>query len=101
MKLSPHFSLEEFTYSSTALARGIDNNVPNKYINSLINLCNHCLEPLRDAVKEPVIISSGYRCQTLNNIVGGSKNSQHMKGEAADIYVDNTLKLRQWFEILK
>ena len=96
MKLSPHFSLEEFTHSSTALARGFDNslNPENpahaKIISNLKTLCKEVLEPLREHTQEPVIISSGYRCLTLNAAVGGSKTSQHMTGEAADIRLPRT-----------
>ncbi len=47
-----------------------------------------------------MIISSGYRCPALNKAVGGSDTSQHMKGEACDIYVEDVEKLRKWFAIL-
>ena len=100
MTLTKHFTLEEFTRSSTAKARGIDNTVPEKLIPALRNLCERVLEPLREQVREPVIISSGYRCPALNKAVGGSDTSQHMKGEACDIYVEDVEKLRKWFAIL-
>ena len=100
MKLTKHFSLEEFSHSSTAKARGIDNTVPEKLIPALRNLCERVLEPLREQVREPVIISSGYRCPVLNRAVGGSNTSQHIKGEACDIYVEDVEKLRKWFAIL-
>ena len=58
MKLTRHFTLEEFSRSSTAKARGIDNTVPEKLIPALRNLCERVLEPLREQVREPVIISS-------------------------------------------
>ena len=98
--LTKHFTLEEFTRSSTAKARGIDNTVPEKLIPALRNLCETVLEPLREQAKEPVEISSGYRCPALNKAVGGSDTSQHMKGEACDIYVEDVEKLRKWFAIL-
>lgn len=100
MKLTPHFSLEEFEYSSTAIRKGIDNHVPEHLVSSLKTLCTEVLEPLRQHVQEPVIISSGYRCPQLNAAVGGSKTSQHMKGEACDIYLENQQKLREWFTYL-
>ena len=98
--LTKHFTLEEFTRSSTAKARGIDNTVPKQLVPALRNLCERVLEPLRERVKEPVIISSGYRCPALNRAVGGSNTSQHMKGEACDIYMEDKEKLRKWFAIL-
>ena len=98
--LTKHFTLEEFSFSSTAKSRGINNTVPLQFIPSLRNLCEVVLEPLRERVKEPVIISSGYRCPALNRAVGGSNTSQHMKGEACDIYMEDKTKLRKWFAIL-
>ena len=100
MKLTKHFTLEEFSHSSNAKARGIDNTVPEKLIPALRNLCERVLEPLREQVKERVIISSGYRCPALNKAVGGKNTSQHMKGEACDIYIEDKEKLRKWFAIL-
>lgn len=97
MKLSEHFSLSEFEHSVTAIRCNIDNSVPSELIPHLRNLCERVLEPLRQHVGEPVIISSGYRCQELNRRVGGASNSQHLTGEAADICVNNTPKLRQWY----
>ena len=98
--LTKHFTLEEFSHSSTAKARGIDNTVPKQLVPALRNLCERVLEPLRERVKEPVIISSGYRCPALNKAVGGTNTSQHMKGEACDIYMEDKEKLRKWFAIL-
>ena len=92
--------MEEFSHSSTAKARGIDNTVPEKLIPALRNLCERVLEPLREQVREPVIISSGYRCPALNKAVGGSDTSQHMKGEACDIWHADIQTLRKWFEML-
>ena len=98
--LTKHFTLEEFSFSSNAKSRGINNTVPLQFIPSLRNLCEKVLEPLREQVKEPVIISSGYRCPALNKAVGGTNTSQHMKGEACDIYMEDKTKLRKWFAIL-
>ena len=100
MKLSKHFTVEEFTRSSTASQRGIDNKIPEQLIPALRNLCETVLEPLREQVNEPVTISSGYRCPALNKVVGGKNTSQHMKGEACDIYHHDKEKLRKWFAIL-
>ena len=100
MTLTKHFTLEEFTRSSTAKARGIDNTVPEKLIPALRNLCETVLEPLREQAKEPVEISSGYRCPALNRAVGGKNTSQHMKGEACDIWHADIQTLRKWFTIL-
>ena len=75
--------------------RGINNRPRTKeeekrVIENLKALCMEVLQPLRDFLGKPVVISSGYRCAELNKAVGGVRNSQHMKGEAADIHVENT-----------
>lgn len=47
------------------------------------------LEELRKAIgNKPIIITSGYRCSIHNSRVGGVKNSQHLQGKAADLYVN-------------
>lgn len=89
-KLSEHFKLSEFERSATAQANGIDNTCPTCYIPTLQQLCRTILEPLREFAGQPIIISSGYRCNRLNIKVGGSYASQHTLGEAADIQLPKT-----------
>ena len=85
MKLSKNFSLEEMCRSNTASVRGLP-NVPNaEQVKNLQQLCENVLQPLRDHLGKPVAINSGFRSQAVNMAVGGANNSQHMKGEAADI----------------
>ena len=95
MKLSKNFTYEELCHSNVAERRGINNRPRTKeeekrVIENLKALCMEVLQPLRDFLGKPVVISSGYRCAELNKAVGGVRNSQHMKGEAADIHVENT-----------
>lgn len=86
--LSPHFKLKEFTKSRTARQHGIDNAPPPEAVENLRALCVHTLEPLREALGLPIIITSGYRCKVLNErITHHSATSQHMSGCAADFYV--------------
>ena len=85
MKLSEHFTLEELISSITAKNKGIK-NVPNDTeLKNLKDLAINVLEPLRIAYNKPIRVSSGYRCAALNKLVGGSKTSQHVLGQAADI----------------
>ena len=95
--LSKNFALEEFIRSNTAERMGID-NVPKdeKVIKNLRNLCLEILQPLRDYVGAPIHINSGYRCPELNEAVGGVKNSQHGRGEAADIRIASPKQGREW-----
>ena len=95
MRLTRNFTYEELCRSDVAERRGINNRPRTKeeekrVIENLKALCMEVLQPLRDFLGKPVVISSGYRCAELNKAVGGVRNSQHMKGEAADIHVENT-----------
>ena len=95
MRLTRNFTYEELCRSDVAKRRGINNRPRTKeeekrVIENLKALCMEVLQPLRDFLGKPVVISSGYRCPELNKAVGGVRNSQHMKGEAADIHVENT-----------
>ena len=82
--LSPHFRLIEFTRSGVATDKGIDNTPGPSEVEALRALCENILEPMRRRFGA-IYISSGYRCRRVNNAVGGVMNSQHMRGEAADI----------------
>jgi len=84
MKLSKHFTLEEMTISQTATRLGIDNNPNSEEMANLKGLANF-LEVVREKVKRPIIISSGYRSEALNKAIGGAKHSAHINGRAADI----------------
>lgn len=82
-----NFKISELIYSETAVKNNI-NNMPD--INSLDNMFElicYCLQPIRDKIKKPMIITSGYRNTEVNNLVGGAKNSQHKKGQAVDFII--------------
>lgn len=88
--LSPHFTLQEFVVSQTARDHGIKNEPAPEHVENLRALCVNTLEPLREALGLPIIITSGYRCKALNHLlVCHSNKSQHMEGEAADFVVQN------------
>ena len=79
------FTLRELTKSDTAISKGIK-NVPSKSEEAnLIVLVENILDPLREAYGKPIIVTSGYRCEELNRLIGGSKTSQHRSGQAVDI----------------
>ena len=98
MKLSKNFTYEELCHSSVAERKGLRNRPKTKeeesvVIENLKALCMEVLQPLRDYLGKPVVISSGYRSEEVNKAVGGVKRSQHLRGEAADIHVENTEQL--------
>lgn len=97
-----HFTIEEMYASDTAKRLGIDNKPTTQKMINLVYLCAFVLEPLRVAMGEPIRVSSGYRCEKLNKAVGGVYNSQHLKGQAADLCIDGDIeKGRRWFNYIK
>ena len=84
MKLSKNFALSEITHSNTAKRLGIDNTPNEKHLANMSLLINNLIQPMRDSIG-PIRISSGYRGKDLNRAIGGSKKSQHCKGQALDI----------------
>ena len=97
-----HFTIEELCASDTAKARGISNKPNTEQIINLVYLAANVLEPLRVAMGEPIKIGSGFRCPALNKAVGGVGNSQHMKGQAADLCIDGNIeKGKRWFNYIR
>jgi hypothetical protein len=87
MKISKNFRLEEFTYSPIAIKEGLDNTPDEAVIARICTLVTKLLQPLRNFYGGPMLINSGYRSAKVNMLVGGAANSQHLRGEAADIKV--------------
>ena len=84
MKLSPHFTLQELTASSTATRLRLDNTPPPELLPRLV-LVAEMLERIRSTLQAPVIVTSGYRGRAVNAAVGGVTSSDHTQGHAADI----------------
>ena len=80
-----HFRIEEFEASPTAESMGIDNTMPAEARRAVERLVEAVLDPLREEFAMPIYVNSGYRSAALNAAVGGVANSQHLRGEAADI----------------
>lgn len=97
-----HFTIEELYASKTAKKDDINNKPSTQQMINLVYLAAYVLEPLRVAMNEPIKISSGFRCYDLNKAVGGVYNSQHLKGQAADLCIDGDIeKGRRWFNYIK
>jgi len=87
MQLSEHFSLEEFTISSTALSLGIKNTPTPEHMEHLKDLATK-METVRALFDCRIEITSGYRNPRVNAAVGGVPNSAHALGYAADFHVE-------------
>lgn len=100
MKLTENFTLNELVYSATAEKNKIDNRPSVQVIANLKSLCENVLQPLRNALGCPIVITSGFRCAVLNKKVGGQPNSQHLMGQAADLVVPQK-NLKDVFNYIK
>lgn len=79
MKLTTNFSLSEFNKHNF--------EVPNDVLRNLIELAKN-LQVLRDEVKKPIKITSGYRPAQHNAKIGGATKSRHITGQAADLKIE-------------
>ena len=96
-KLSPHFTLGEFTRSSSHPE--VYNIPSHEAIANLKRLCVW-LEELRARYNAPIRINSGYRSPQLNRKIGGVPTSNHLTGCAVDIRVENMEQLIRYAAIL-
>ena len=83
MKLSTYFTLSEMIQSGYATRHGID-NTPNAEAMANLRYTAEQLDRVRSLLGVPVLVSSGYRCEKVNTAINGSKNSQHLRGQAVD-----------------
>lgn len=84
-----NFNISELIHSEIAERDNIP-NIPNKQaLDNMLQLIVNCLQPVRNYINKPMIITSGYRCEKLNNHpkIKGAKNSEHLTGCAADFVI--------------
>jgi zinc D-Ala-D-Ala carboxypeptidase len=98
MNLTANFTLSELTKSETALRHGMDNTPGETEIANLKTLAEKVLQPVREHYQRGVKVNSGYRAPEVNQKVGGSRTSDHCKGQAADIEIPGVpnADLAQW-----
>ena len=85
MKISDNITYAEAIHSQTAKRRGIDNTPTAKQVEVMKLTAEKIFEPLRKFVGGPIKVNSFFRSAELNKAIGGSKTSQHCKGQAIDI----------------
>lgn len=85
MQISKHLTLQELTYSETAIKLGISNEPTQAQIANMKLLADEVFEPAREHFAVPIHISSGFRIHNLNVAIGGASTSQHCGGQAIDI----------------
>lgn len=101
MRISENISYKEATHSNTAIRRGIDNTPNEDQIKAMRSLAKAIFEPLRAYFDEPIRINSFFRSEALNLRIGGSKTSQHCKGEAVDLDAMNGVTNKQLYDYIK
>lgn len=84
-----NFSISELTKSETANLHNIENTPDIKSLDNMLDLIVYVLQPIRDRLQKPMIITSGYRNEDVNRLIGGKPTSQHLKGQAVDFIVPN------------
>ena len=99
--LSTNLSLAEATYSATALRKGIVNEPSVTHLIALKEIANNIFQPCRNHFGKPLRVTSGYRSEELNKVIGGSMKSQHSKGEALDMQSTSGYTNRELFEHIK
>lgn len=82
-----NFTMSELIYSETSIKNNINNMPDINSMDNMLNLIVYCLQPIRDKLKKPMVITSGYRNSQVNKLVGGVSNSQHQNGQACDFTV--------------
>ena len=96
-----HFTLTELCRSATARKFKINNQCSLEHTQNLILLTDNVLDPLRRAWGKPILVNSGYRSVRLNKLLNGARNSQHLKGEAADITTGSKESNKKLFELIQ
>lgn len=89
-----YFTIKELTHTDTGLV-----NIPAPAQESnIIALVENVLDPVRVIFGRVITVNSGFRSREVNDKVKGSKTSQHLKGEAADLRCENNKLL---FELIR
>lgn len=96
-----YFTIKELCASATAAKLGIKNEPTLQQRNNLRCLVEKVLDPIRERWGAPIIVNSGFRCPAVNKAVMGALNSQHMRGQAADIRPKDKTKIVEFKNTIK
>jgi zinc D-Ala-D-Ala carboxypeptidase len=95
-----YFTNEEMIQSATARIYGVENRPESTEITENLKKTMYILDIIRTFAGVPIVINSGYRCKKLNELVGGTSNSYHLKGLAADFRTYNRKNMTRIFDFL-
>ena len=95
-----YFSIGELCQSNVAELKGIPNHANTYQRMNLEKLILRVLDPIRSLYGKPIYVNSGFRCEKLNELVGGAKNSQHLQGKAADITAGNPKENKKLWDVI-
>ena len=102
--MGKYFTIEELCRSAKAKSNGIDNTPNDSQKSSLKRFINVILDPIREKWGAPITVTSGYRCDILNKLVGGVSNSHHrcLNGYcAADITTKSSDKNAELYKMIR
>ena len=100
MSTDLNFSISELIKSDIAIKYNINNMPDINSLDNLLNLIFYCLQPIRNKLNKPMIITSGYRNKKINSLVKGKVNSQHLNGCAVDFCVTG-MKISEIIDFIK
>ena len=95
-----NFKISELIHSDTAVQHNINNMPDINSLDCMLELIVNCLQPIREKLGKPMIITSGYRNSQVNKLVGGANNSGHLTGRCADIHV-NGMTAKELYNFIK
>ncbi len=100
-QLSANLTAYQFTKSSTAIRKGIDNSLPDEMLDRAKRYAENFYEKVVALFGAPANIHSGWRCLALNNALpGSSKTSDHMNANAIDMDYNDKMSLPKAFKTL-
>jgi uncharacterized protein YcbK (DUF882 family) len=84
-----NFTMSELLKSDIATKYNISNIPDKQSLDNMLTLIIECLQPIRNYIDKPMLISSGYRSPRLNShpLIKGSETSQHVTGQAVDFTI--------------